>query len=185
VAQAQQALLLFGDAASFAQWGTLGDTWALKGCQPLAITSGIRKAYRVFGVLDCVGGRFYFHGLEEGKFDSTTYQAFLEWLLTQGAGHVLLIQDNAPYHVSAALRRFDADHSDRLTVYQLPLYSPDLNPIAGLGKKIKKDATNLRSFRLFANLVTHVTDTLQRYAGLASDLTAVAGEYRYLPHPAA
>jgi transposase len=34
VKQAQQmnALLLFGDEASFPQWGTLSYTWALKGC---------------------------------------------------------------------------------------------------------------------------------------------------------
>jgi transposase len=185
VAQAKQALVLFGDEASFAQWGTLGHTWALKGCQPIVTTSGIRKAYRVFGVLDCFGGRFYSRGLAEEKFDSTTYQAFLEWLLTQVAGSVLLIQDNAPYHVSATLRRFYADHSDRLTVYQLPPYSPDLNPIEGLWKKIKKDATNLRYFRLFAHLITKVNETLHRYAGLPSQLTGVVGEYRYLIHPAA
>jgi transposase len=80
---------------------------------------------------------------------------------------------------------FYADHSDRLTVYQLPPYSPDLNPIEGLWKKIKKDATNLRYLRLFAHLITKVNETLHRYAGLPSQLTGVVGEYRYLIHPAA
>jgi hypothetical protein len=129
VAPVKQALLLFGDEASFAQWGTLGYTWALKGCQPLAQTSGIRKADRVFGALDCFGGRFYSQGLAEGKFESGTYQAFLEWLLTQVTGPSVLIQDNAPYHTSATLRQFYATQADRLTAYQLPPYSPDLNPI--------------------------------------------------------
>lgn len=185
VAQDKQALVLFGDEASFAQWGTLGYTWALQGCQPIVTTSGIRKAYRVFGMLDCFGGRFYHRGLADDKFNSTTYQAFLEWLLTQVARPIVLIQDNAPYHTSAALRQFYADHADRLTVYQLPPYSPDLNPIEGLWKKIKKNATHLRYFRTFADLVAQVTETLKRYAGTPRELTSVAGEYRYLPHPAA
>jgi hypothetical protein len=184
VAKEKGALILFGDEASFAQWGTLGYTWALKGCQPVAKTSGIRKAYRVFGVLDCFGGRFYHRGVD-GKFNSETYQAFLDWLLTRVAGHVLLIQDNAPYHTSAALRQFYADHSDRLTVYQLPPYSPDLSPIEGLWKKAKKDATQLRYFPEFAYLVTKVEETLTRLAGLRHELTALAGEYRALTPRAA
>jgi transposase len=147
-------------------------------------TSGIRKADRVFGVLACFGGRFSYRGLE-GKFNSASYQEFLEWLLTQVAVHVILIEGNAPYHTSAAPRQFSADHSDRLTVYQLPPYSPDLNPSEQLRKKVKKDATHLRYFRDFANLVTKVEETLRRFARSPHELTAVAGEYRYLTPPAA
>jgi transposase len=185
LAQERHALVFFGDEATFAQWGSLGYTWALKGIQPIVKTSGIRKAYRVFGVLDCFGGRFLYRGLEEAKFTSDTYQAFLAWLLTQVDCAIILIQDNAPYHTSAALRQFYAAHTDRLTVYQLPSYSPDLSPIEPLWKKIKKAATQLHYFPTFAHLVTEVTTTLHRYAGLPAELTAVAGEYRYLPHPAA
>src|SRR5689334_14450774 len=45
VAEAQRtgALLLFGDEASFAQWGSLGYTWAPQGEQPVVKTTGRRK----------------------------------------------------------------------------------------------------------------------------------------------
>lgn len=43
-ARRQKALLLFGDEASFAQWGSLSYTWAPKGQQPEVPTSGKRKA---------------------------------------------------------------------------------------------------------------------------------------------
>ena len=49
-AQALQALLLFGDEASFPQWGTLTYTWARRGQQPMVKTSGKRKGYKVFGL---------------------------------------------------------------------------------------------------------------------------------------
>ena len=39
-------LLLFGDEASFTQWGSLGYTWAPSGQQPVVRTTGRRKAYR-------------------------------------------------------------------------------------------------------------------------------------------
>jgi transposase len=62
-AQAQKALLLFGDEASFPQWGTLTYTWARRGQQPLVKTSGKRKGYKVFGVIDYFTGCFFYHGL--------------------------------------------------------------------------------------------------------------------------
>jgi transposase len=127
-AKEKPAVILFGDEASFAQWGSLGYTWALKGVQPTVKTSGIRKAYRVFGLLDCFGGKLYQQGLV-GKFNSETYRDFLAWALTQVTGHLIVIQDNVSYHISAELQTFYAAHTDRLTVHQLPPYSPDLNPI--------------------------------------------------------
>jgi hypothetical protein len=156
----------FGDEASFAQWGSLGYTWALKGVQPSVKTSGIRKAYRVFGLLDCFSSILYVQGLD-GTFSSESYLAFVEWALTQVAGHLVLIQDNASYHTSGPLRVFYAARADHLTVYQLPAYSPDLNPIEGLWKKVKQDATHLRYFPHLAALLTKVTD-------------ALAGEYRVM-----
>jgi hypothetical protein len=43
-ARQRQALLLFGDEASFAQWGSLSYTWAPQGQQPEVRISGKRKA---------------------------------------------------------------------------------------------------------------------------------------------
>lgn len=178
-AQDKNAPIFFGDEASFAQWGTLGYTWALKGLQPTVKTSGVRKAYRVFGLLDCFDGTLYQRGLD-GKFTSDTYSDFLRWVLTQVTGHVIVIQDNAAYHTSAQIKVFYAEHADRLTVYQLPPYSADLNPIEALWKKVKKDATHLRWFPHFTDVVNKVNDTLDKLARLPHELTALAGDYRHL-----
>ena len=184
VAKDKHAVILFGAEASFAQWGSLGYTWALKGVQPTVKTAGIRKAYRVFGLLDCFGGSLYFQGIG-GKFNSESYRAFLDGALAKLTCHLILIQDNAPYHVSSTLRAFYAAHADRLTVYQLPAYSPDLNPIEYLWKNVKEEATHLRYFRLFADLIAKVTNTLTRLAGSPDELASLQGEYRFIKLPAA
>ena len=44
-AKERKALLLFGDEASFPQWGTLTYTWARRGQQPKVKTCGKRKGY--------------------------------------------------------------------------------------------------------------------------------------------
>ena len=61
-ARTQGALLLFGDEASFAQWGSLSYTWAVKGQQPVVATTGIRRGYKVFGLLDYFTGQLFYRG---------------------------------------------------------------------------------------------------------------------------
>ena len=82
VARAQGALLLFGDEASFPQWGTLSYTWALREVQPLVPTSGKRKGYKVLGLLDYFSGCLFYQG-QAGRLDTAAYLAFLTRVLAQ------------------------------------------------------------------------------------------------------
>src|SRR4029450_13274573 len=78
----RKALWLCGDAASFAQWGSLSYTWAPTGEQPEVPTSGKRKGYKVFGLIAYFSGRFFYKG-HEGRFNSESYAAFLRDVLSQ------------------------------------------------------------------------------------------------------
>ena len=51
-AKQQNALLFSGDEASFARWGSLSYTGALRSQQPEVPTSGKCKADKVFGRID-------------------------------------------------------------------------------------------------------------------------------------
>ena len=93
-ARAQGALLLFEDEASFAQWGSLGYTWAPRGEQPVVQTCGRRKAYKVFGLIDYFTGRFFAHGQTE-RFTAETYCAFLAQVLATTTQPLIVIQDGA------------------------------------------------------------------------------------------
>ena len=175
VAQEKQALILFGDEASFAQWGSLSYTWT-KGQQPTVKTSGKRKGYKVFGLIDFFSGRLFWKG-QTDRFNAASYMAFLEEVLTQTERHFLLIQDGARYHTSKATQEFFAAHADRLTKYQLPSYSPDFNPIEYLWRNVKKDATHLKYFADFAELKQKVDKTLQQLATLPEEILGLMGRY--------
>ena len=127
-AEAAGGRVLFGDEASFAQWGSLSDTWAPVGQQPVVKTTGRRKAYKVFGLIEFFGGRLFYRGID-GKFHGQSYLAFLTWVLEQTSEPLFLVQDGAPYHSAAPVKAFFEQHADRLHVTQLPSYSPDYNPI--------------------------------------------------------
>jgi transposase len=158
-ALAKDALLLFGDEASFAQWGTLGYTWARRGCQPTVKTSGVRKAYKVWGLVDYFSGQFFWQG-HTGRFCAEGYCQFLAQVLTQTTRPVILIQDGAPYHTAKVTKQWVADQAERLTVYQLPSYSPDYNPIEHVWRLVKREATHLHYFADFEQLEQTVSAEL-------------------------
>ena len=158
-----KGLILFEDEASFAQWGSLSYTWARRGHQPEVPTSGKRKGYKVFGAIEYFSGRLFFQGIE-GRFNSDSYQAFLQMIMAQTTEHLVLIHDGARYHTSAATKAFLAAHHDRITEHPLPSYSPDFNPIEYLWKKTKQRATHNKYFKEFIELTVSVDKALAYFA---------------------
>jgi transposase len=175
-ARRRKALLLFGDEASFAQWGSLSYTWAPKGKQPEVPTSGKRKGYKVFGLIDYCSGRFFYKG-HEGRFNSESYAAFLLDVLAQTRRHIVGIQDGARYHTSQAMQAFFKTHAARLPIEQLPSYSPAFNPIEPLWKQVKKDATHLKYFADFSHLQAEGERALLHFAQTPSEITVLMARY--------
>lgn len=161
--KAAKGLLLFGDEASFAQWGSLGYTWAPIGHQPLIKTTGKRQAYKVFGFIEFLTGRLFYRGVE-GKLNAEAYIDFLTQVLPQTTQPLFLVQDGAPYHRAATVKTFMAQHTTRLHVTQLPSYSPDYHPIEFLWRATKREATHNHYFPEFTDLVASVEKTLTKLA---------------------
>ena len=167
--------MLFGDEASFAQWGSLSYTWARRGQQPTVPTCGKCKALKVFGLIDYFTGRF-FRQHQTARFTAAAYQAFLQTVLDQTDQPIILLQDGAAYHTAKAIQPFFTAHRDRLTVYQLPGYSPDYNPIEHLWKNLKKRSTHLRYFPTFDELTTSVEEGLAFYQQQPEAVKAAIGK---------
>lgn len=180
VAKQKEARILFGDEASFPQWGSLSYTRAKKGHQPVVKTSGTRKAYKVFGLIDYFSGRFFCKA-HEGRLNSDSYAAFLTEVVEKSDEHLILIQDGARYHTGKVMKEFFEKHAERLTVYQLPSYSPDYNPIEKLWKKIKEKEVHLQYFPTFESLKAKVEEALLRFQSLENEILTLFGFYRQLP----
>jgi transposase len=172
LAKEVKALLLFGDEASFPQWGTLTYTWARRGQQPQVKTAGKRKGYKVFGLMDYFTGRLFYHG-QEGRLNSAAYISFLTRVLEHTTQPIMMIQDGAKYHTSAETKAFFAQQTARLQVFQLPTYSPAYNPIEKLWKKIKQHDTHLHYFPTFEALIAKVEQALLKFAKAPEEVLAL------------
>jgi transposase len=121
-------------------------------------------------------GQFFHQAITE-RFTSETYQAFLLHILNQTSQQLFIIQDGARYHTSRAMKAFFAQHQQRLTVFQLPSYSPDFNPIEFLWKKLIQRATHNRHFDVFDKLIETVDDALAYFANAPDQVLALMGRY--------
>ncbi len=82
-------------------------------------------------------GKLYFHS-QDRALNSDDVVAFLEHLLREVPGCMVIIWDGAPIHRSHTIREFLANGAARrLHVERLPAYAPDLNPGEGLWQQLK------------------------------------------------
>jgi len=179
-AEDEGADIFFGDEVSFAQWGSLGRTWAPKGKQPTVKTSGKRKGLKLFGVIALASGNFIYQECD-GKFNGQSYMEFLDYVLKQnGSRPVILIEDGAPYHRGADVKQYKADQEKqhRLFTYRLPSYSPDKNPIEKLWKNTKADATHCKYFPNFDDLRNAVITAFNKYLNDAAQVICVMKKLR-------
>ena len=73
-------------------------------------------------------------------FTETDYARFLD--AAQLGGPVVLVWDGLNTHTSRAMRELIATR-DWLTVFQLPAYAPELNPVEPVWSNLKRSLANL------------------------------------------
>jgi hypothetical protein len=112
-----------------------------------------RLIYRV-----CRGRR---RGKDQRKgFTETDYARLLDAAHQQLAGPLVLVWDNLNAHVSGAMAELVAAR-DWLTVYQLPPYAHELNPVEPVWSHLKRSLANLAK-RNLGELTALVKTRLRR-----------------------
>ena len=87
-------------------------------------------------------------------------------------------------YASKAMQFFFTQHTDRMTVYQLPRYSPDFNPIEYLWRNIKKQTTHLRYLSTLDDLTQRVDEKLAYLAKPGNMNPQLAARIMAEPNPA-
>jgi putative transposase len=75
-------------------------------------------------------------------FTEIGYARLLDAAHQQLQGPIVLAWDNLPTHTSRAMRQLTAARP-WLTVYQLPAYAPELNPVEAVWSNLKRSLANL------------------------------------------
>lgn len=99
----------------------------------------------------------------------------------QLGGSIVLIWDNLNTHLAKGVREFVETH-DWLTVYQLPAYSPDLNPVEGIWSLLRRKLANT-AFTDPAHLIAAVRRALREIQYQPRLIDGVLTETGFVPRP--
>lgn len=125
----------FEDEASVDLRDHSGKTWGLRGETPEVVVTGKRGRYNILSVVTAKG-KLNYH-VTEHRINSNEYIEFLKQLLKGRKRPLFMITDNAPFHTSKAVRIFIWHNREKIRLYYLPTYSPELNPDEHVWEEIK------------------------------------------------
>jgi transposase len=160
-AQAQQQTVLFIDESGFYPLPSVVRTYAPMGQTP------ILREWRTRDYLAAISaispeGKLSFH-CQDHAINSADVVAFLEHLLREVPGRILIIWDGSPIHRSRVIKKFLAHGAaQRLHLERLPAYAPELNPDEGMWQRLKGvELRNLCCFNL-RHLRTELQNAVKR-----------------------
>lgn len=159
-----QAMLYFQDESSVSLVPVLGKTWARKGETPKIKVTGNRGSICLSSAIS-PAGRMVFR-IEKGTVTSKTFVDFLKQIMNNHRWRkIIVITDNYPVHDSAYVKSFVEQNKNRIAIYYLPTYSPDLNPDEDVWKylkNVKLKAHQAKNKKEFAPLVRSKMQSIQR-----------------------
>jgi transposase len=135
-AQAQQQTILFIDEAGFYPLPSVVRTYAPRGQTPMLREWWTRDHLSAISAIS-PEGKVYFRS-QDRALNSAGVVAFLEHLLREVPGRMVIIWDGSPIHRSQVIKEFLAHGgAQRIHLERLPAYAPELNPDEGLWAQLK------------------------------------------------
>ena len=132
-----EEVLVFQDEAEIHLHPTLTRAWAQVGRQPEVPAPGKNEKKVIYGAVDYVTGKLTYT-VADSKC-GVQFLAFLVVVLKKYAGKkVRMVCDNGRFHTTQAVLAFLDANKDKIEIYWLPPYCPDLNLIERLWGHLKR-----------------------------------------------
>jgi DDE superfamily endonuclease/Homeodomain-like domain len=184
------AWLCFEDESGQGLRPPKGRTWGRRGHTPIVrVTAQGSKRVSVAALLATRPGAtgrtrlIYRTHLDRGSgkdrrkgFAEADYARLLDGAHQELGDAIVLVWDNLPTHVSRKMRQLIAARS-WLTVFQLPAYAPELNPVEGIWSSLKRSPANFTKHGIdqLAALIKTRLKRMQYRPGLIDGLLAKTG----------
>jgi transposase len=152
--------------------------WTLRGVRPQVPAAGTNERRCVYGAFNWASGQT--HYLVHPKKNASQFAEFLRQLLESNQRKFLiLVLDNATYHITSEVLDLLAMHEAHTFVIWLPKYSPELNAIEGLWGYLKRSGLNNYFFGTATSMEAAIHRTmaeLQQHPNTALSLAYKTGQ---------
>lgn len=145
-AKKENAEIHWGDETGICSEDQIGRGYSLKGQTPVRLHKGKRERVNMVSTVTKLGKiRFMFY---EGPMNAQCLIEFMRRLIKDSSKKVFLILDNLRTHHSKKVKEWVAKRPEKIELFYLPSYSPELNPDEYLNRDLKKQLSDKPSKRL-------------------------------------
>lgn len=156
-AHQEKAEIHWGDEAGFRSDHQTGTSYSPKGQTPVIEVTAKRFRTNMISTISNKG-TLRFMVFDE-NFTVDVLLDFLERLIRKAPQKIFLILDNHKVHHAYRVRQWVEDHKDKIEIFYLPPYSPELNPDELLNQDVKSNAVG----RKRANSLPELKSNLRQY----------------------
>jgi len=153
-ASQEGARIYWGDEMGIQSSDNRGRTYGLKGKTPIIKKPGSRFKCNMLAAISPQG--FMNWMVFEDNFTSAKFISFLGRLVRQIKQKVFLIVDNHKVHHSKKAKEYVSKHKDKLELFYLPAYAPDMNPQELVNQDVKANANNFHALKSLKDLTTNL-----------------------------
>lgn len=138
-AKTEGAEIQWGDETGLRSDDVRGRGYAPKGKTPVVLANANRSKLSVISTVTNKGQMRW--KVFSGALNAKILIGFLKRLVHGREKRVFLILDNLRVHHSKAVKKWLTEHEDKIAVFYLPSYSPELNPDELLNADLKQRVT--------------------------------------------
>lgn len=153
-AMQEGARIYWGDEMGIHSSDNRGCTYGRVGKTPVIKKTGSRFKCNLLAAISPQG--FMNWMVFEDNFTSQKFIEFLGRLIRQIKQKIFLIVDNHKAHHSKKVRNYLEKHQDKLELFFLPPYCPDMNPQELVNQDIKAHANNFKLIMKLDHLMINV-----------------------------
>ena len=159
-ARREKAIVYWGDEMGLRSDDTVGRSYGQRGQTPVIPGTGQRFGCSTISAITNQGQLNFM--VFKGSFNNQIFLTYLKRLTKQLKRKVFLIIDRHPVHRASKVKIWIDKNCDKIRIFFLPSYSPELNPDEMLNQDVKSNALGRQRPRNQNEMVKNVRSYLFR-----------------------
>ena len=134
-AKKENAIIYFGDETGMRSDHQAGTSYAPKGETPVIKKTGQRFS---LNMISAISNRGYLQFMIiDGRFNGDVFLTFLKQMIKYSRQKIYFVTDGHPAHKTKKLKEWLEENKNKIEVFFLPPYSPELNPQEYVNQDVK------------------------------------------------
>ena len=152
----EDAVIYFGDETGMRSDHQAGRSYAPAGKTPVIKKTGQRFSLNMISAISNKGHLQFM--ILDGKFNGEVFKTFLQQMIKYSRQKIYFVTDGHPAHKTKMLNEWLSENKDRIEVFFLPPYSPELNPQEYVNQDVKTNIIGKKRPINKAQMRTNVED---------------------------